>query len=490
MALEALRRPLLAALLVAAGCVPTEFTFVGEGGGASGPGGAGAGGQGAGGAGAAGGGEGGAGAACGDGVAQAGEGCDLGEANSDDLDDVGYATQQDPERGCSTACQPIVEWSWSYSSEPVASAIFGLAVTGGRVYAGGVINDDPLNLVDVHYGGTRLYVELDQGSGDELHVVSTNDAADQYNSIFGVRARDDGSVWLLENIHDPNGSPASLGSYLVAWSDGAELPGTRTTYVGEYQGSFAYLGYPGYSDPRVHMIASRDSGIVRIARGSEGSVEIDEGLTGFGGQSGPGAITPRLVGGSYAAWRSRLRLYSDDIDVQFEQDLQSTVPGSEVVMVTGACTRPDGSAAFSAWARYPSGDITAAVLVADEFEGVVFVDEWDGPGPGIDRAHAVACADDGSFVVVGEESVPLDAATNSDVYSRAFARRYSASADGDPPALAWHRTHESPITNASATTSSTDAYAVAIGPEGAVYVAGREMTSQNGASAWVRRYAP
>ena len=45
-------------------------------------------------------------------------------------------------------------------------------------------------------------------------------------------------------------------------------------------------------------------------------------------------------------------------------------------------------------------------------------------------------------------------------------------------------------TNSSETVGSNDAYAVALGPDGAVYVAGREMTSQNGASAWVRRYAP
>jgi hypothetical protein len=360
-------------------------------------------------------------------------------------------------------------------------------VSGGKVYAGGVLAADPLDLMSVHTSGTRLYVELDAQTGEELVVVDQNDADAAANAILGIRARDERSVWVLESHHLRG---IEIGSYLAVWSDGAELPGTSSpVLVGAFEGSFAYLGYPGVSDPRMHMIASRDDGIVRIARGAEGSLEIDEGLTGFVGQSGPGAITPRLVGGSYAAWRGRLRLYDDAIDEQFDEDLRDSVPGSEVVMVTGACTRPDGSAALSAWVRNAStGEITAALVVANEFEGVVYVDEWSDPAAGRDRANAVACGEDGSIVVAGEERLLDDFA--NDGYSRAFVRKYRVDEDPSTPVLAWHRTHESPITDAAETVSSTDAYAVAIGPDGAVYVAGREMTSQSEASAWLRRYAP
>ena len=106
----AFRRCAAAAFVLVFGCVPTEFTFVGEGG-AGGAGAASAGGMGAGGAG------GGVSLTCGDGIQDDNELCDDGEQNRDDFDDLSYATQRGTERGCSTSCEPIVAWTWNYSVE-------------------------------------------------------------------------------------------------------------------------------------------------------------------------------------------------------------------------------------------------------------------------------------------------------------------------------------------------------------------------------------
>ena len=348
-------------------CTPKTFTYADGGGG---PGG--------------GGGQGGGAFVCGNGVVEPGEAWDAAGA-PDDFDDDTLAPNAPP-AACSTTCRPMVSWSWRDPTGTRDSAAFGVAPVTGGYLIGGHRGDGlaPLDLETVHYGGRRLLVGLDP-SGSKETVLEPAPIPDTYNAILGLTRLADGSVIALESEHVPGDH---LYTVLSRWQGGTR--GATSPPLASAEGAFAQI------------TAADDAATVRgIGRQIDGHVHV-VGLRADG-ESQDEIVFTNVAPGHTGAIASRPE---GNIVVW---DYQGAVLGPDSIPVStftvnadirAGCARPDGSAVFAGW-----------VWSTDQYDTYVMVVSGDGeitseqtlaaPSGGWDGANAVACAPDGSVVVVG-----------------------------------------------------------------------------------------
>jgi hypothetical protein len=455
----------LALLAAVVGCVPKDFTYVdcaGAGGGCETSSSSGAGSVG------------GAGGStlCGDGTTQTelGEECDLGAENDDDqLVESSIGELTPGAIGCTRSCKNTVEWT-RVDVVSDQSVFTGVVVVPSGVVAGGFsLGGDTsviLNRSDVAYSAVRRIQGFDP-SGMPLYSVTKNDAG-KSNGVIGMAPAIDGTVYYLETYHEAG---VSRGAFVQRRDEATVLATTPDQTSAEYyttaigakgDGSGAYvLAY----DPGGMILREVD------ANGSVNDLSLGSGamLDGdsFGAITGVGANIA-------AAWGDRI-VRLDGLG----NSLSSTQYAN--TELTGLCVRPDGVTVAVGWYQ-DSGDYDPIIVWIQasgaEVGKTIITDSSD-----VDGANAVACAPDGSIVVVGEEGLAgeTDGLTPR---SRAWARKY-----GPDRALLWTRKHESYVVGTNQA-SDTDARAVAIDAQGFVYVAGREMTSQDTASGWLRKYAP
>lgn len=408
--------------------------------------------------------------ACGNGTIDAAEGeeCDDGPMLSDDHADTTVGLIEDGPLGCTRSCKHTVQWT---RVDQVAdqSVFTGVVATSTGVVAGGFsLGGDTsiiLNRSDVAYSADRRIRAFDAAGGD-LFSIASNDAGLEGNGVLGMVPATGDRIFFLESYHD---SGVDRGTFVKLRDAATTLKTSGKTSAEDF--TVAIGSMDGGNGAIV--VAYDLGGMVLRRVGASGSVtDIDiSAVSSIAGDGPGGAIT--TTGSDIAiAWGSNVVL----LDAIGNEKWTIPVPGSEL---TGICLRPDGVLVAVGWNDLGGSydPIVAWVDPAGALLGSVVIDEV----PDVDGANAVACDADGSVVVVGEEG--LDGETSGlTPRSRAWVRRFASDRS-----LVWTRKHES---YAGLGISDTDARAVAIDAEGFIYVAGREMTTDDTASGWLRKYAP
>lgn len=424
------------------GCVPTEFTYSEETDTQPPPG------------------------TCGNNVVEGDEECDEGPANADDFDDVGLASTTLGQQGCTTSCRHAVAWSRTNELDE-QGAYFGVEIAeDGTIVAGGshmaVTTAEVVDPLRQRFDARRVIDAFDAAGAASFSIVDRDPTPQSGVIAMGPMK----SALLYVEVFEQSG--VQKGTFLRGLRGQTELFQTeRVTEeafplaVGPGAGDSA-LGL-GWFQGSVHLYT------LDIA-GTLGEVDVDPGAA-LTGDVGPGAV----VGGSdgaIVAWGSRVAMLSPSgallhgLDLPL-REITSVCRSSDQVVVAG---------------RSHQGGGTSAVVLRLDASLQVTSETTVGGAASAASVNDVACDANGDAVAVGEEAIS-DAFVPS-VRSRAFVAKV------DPEGqVRWRRTHTSGIESGAGATDN-DAYAVTIGADGSIYVAGREMTRTDTASAWLRKYGP
>lgn len=437
---------LLASSLLAltlAGCIPTEFTYSEETDTQPPPPGT-----------------------CGNNVVEGDEECDVGPDNADDLEDQGLASATLGPQGCTTSCRHAIAWSRSHELDE-QSAYFGVELgEDGSVVAGG--SHLPGSTVDAIDALTQRFLArrvidafddagapgfsiLDQDPTPQSGVVAM---APMATALLYVEAFEQSGVQKGTFLRGLQGEMELFATDRINEEDiplvvGAGAGGGALAF-GWFQGSF-----------QLHTID---------AQGTLGNVDIDSGAN-LTGQYGPGAVAGQSDG-VMIAWGARVVSLSPGGALLHAKDL----PQREL---TSLCRAGDE---IVVGGRSHQGGGTSAVVLRLDADLQVLSETTVGGAASAASVTDVACDTNGDVVAVGEEA--LEGMVVPSERSRAFVARVDATGK-----VRWRRTHTSGV-ESSAGVTDNDAYAVTIGPDGAIYVAGREMTRTDRASAWLRKYGP
>lgn len=446
------------------GCLPVEFTFVGEGGNGSG------GGTGAG-----------VPSTCGNAVIDEGEECDAGEANADDLDDASSAAVADGQGpiGCTKACRHAVAWSRTVELDD-QSMYFGLELEGGNVIAGGShLNETTSEAIvplKLRYTARRVVRSYSPDGALAFEIVdpSDNPQGEQYG-VIGMTRMSAGLLYLeVYERSAPEFDPAHHGSSLFGMSGNVPLFAPVELASEDYYAAVGPSGTGqgalavGYDVGSVHVWAVDENGTF-------GEVGLDSGAVLSGTPAeigyGPGAVTGYLDGVLFAWRRYVMRVASNGALLQVHE-----LDGHDI---TSLCLSDNDTIVAGTWDL--TGARPSAKVVWLDPSLTVLDEAVVAGGPTAAGVNDVACGPNGEVVAVGEEALQGDNLPSD--ASRVFVTKLGAKRD-----VLWTRRHTGYV--APNGSSDSDAYAVALDADGAVYVAGREMSKSTISSAWLRRYGP
>lgn len=429
--------------LTLAGCIPTEFTYSEETDTQPPPPGT-----------------------CGNSVVEGDEECDEGAANAEDLEDEGLAASSPDAQGCTMSCRHAVAWSRTHDLDE-QGAYFGVEIAeDGTIVAGGshmaVTTAEVVDPLRQRFDARRVIDAFDAAGVASFSIVDVDPTPQ--SGVIGMAAM----TTALLYIEAFEQSGVQKGTFLRA------LRGETTVFQTERvtEEAFPLVVGPGAGGGALGL--GWFQGSVHLytvdAMGTIAEVDMDPGAA-LTGDVGPGAVAGD-ANETVAAWGPRVVRLSPSGALLKAQDFA-------LREITSLCRHGDQ---IVIGGRSHQGGGTSAVVLRLDKDLQTMSETTVGGAASAASVNDVACDPNGDVVAVGEEAI-ADGFVPS-VRSRAFVAKVDLEGQ-----VRWRRTHTSGIESATGATDN-DAYAVTIGADSSIYVAGREMTRTDRASAWLRKYGP